>query len=360
MADSANESLTKRDLMRMSQSRISTTGVIAAVVIAAVAASTVGCASSSPDSTSESNAAVTNCGRTVEVDSPIDKAVAVNQPAVELLLSLGLQDRMAGYAMSDDGVLPELEPARSRVEAFDTEFPSFETVLDREPDFVYATFDYTFTSEGIADRDKFTQMGVTTYQSPTECGGQEAQQTDALTLDDLYAEIEEIATLFDVQERGEELITSLRERASTATASLRAVDSSDAPLQDISLAWWYASTTTPYFAGCCGAPGLMTSALGATNVFADNTQYWPEIGWEAVFDRDPDVLVLADLDRGSDGDSAEAKIAFLESDPVASQLTAVKNRRYIVLEGTTMDPSIRNVVGTEQLADGVRRLGLAD
>jgi iron complex transport system substrate-binding protein len=68
--------------------------------------------------------------------------------------------------------------------------------------------------------------------------------------------------------------------------------------------------------------------------------------------------VLADLERGGDGDSAEAKIRFLESDPVARQLTAVKEQRYVVLGGTTMDPSIRNVDGIEQLADGLRELGV--
>lgn len=334
--------------MRVSKSCLST-----AALVAALTASLVACSSddNNNSSTTEAVATVQNCDETVTITEPIEKAVAVNQPAVELLLSLGLQDRMAGYAMSDDGVLPDLEQSRGEVQPFDTEFPSFETVLEREPDFVYTTFNYTFTSEGIADRNKFTDLGVATYQSPSECGGQEAEQTDALTLDDLYAEINEVATLFDVQEKGDELVASLQDRAATATTDLGA--------EDVSLAWWYASTKTPYFAGCCGAPGLMTSAIGASNAFEDSKQYWPEVSWESVLDRDPTVLVLADLDRGDDGDSAAAKIAFLESDPVASQLTAVKNKRYIILNGTTMDPSIRNVGGTEELANGLRGLGLA-
>lgn len=333
--------------------RMATPSFTTTVLAVLIAGSAVACSSDSGDAPAENGAAasVTNCDRTVTIDEPIERAVAVNQPAAELLLALGLQDRMVGYAISDDGVLPELQDALSQVEPLDAEFPSFETVLDRDPDFVYATFDYTFTSEGIASRDRFDEMGVATYQSPSECSGQEAEQTRPLTLDDLYAEIREVSALFGVEERGEELVTSLRDRAAEATTDLGA--------EDVSLAWWYAATRTPYLAGCCGAPGLMTSAVGATNAFADSNQYWPEINWEAVYDRDPDALVLADLDRGGDGDSAAAKIAFLESDPVASQLTAVKNKRYIILDGTTMDPSIRNVGGTEQLADGLRRFGLA-
>jgi hypothetical protein len=141
---------------------------------------------------------VENCGVTVSVDQPIEKAVAVNQPAVELLLSLGLQDRMQAYAMSDDRVLPELTDALETVAAFDTEFPSFEAVIDDEPDFVYATFDYAFSSEGIADRDRFEEFGIATYQSPSECGGQDATQDAELSLEDLYSEIADIATLFGI------------------------------------------------------------------------------------------------------------------------------------------------------------------
>ncbi|MER2082783.1 ABC transporter substrate-binding protein [Rhodococcus erythropolis] len=335
--------------------RLSTLRVSAAAVAALLGASLVAC--SSEDSAAEqsnsfeqSGATVQNCGRDVTVERPIERAIAVNQPAAEMLFALGVQDRMAGYAMSDDDVLPELREARGQVQAFDTEFPSFESVLEREPDMVYTTFNYTFTSEGIADRTKFTDLGVATYQSPSECTGQDAEQNKALTLDDLYDEIGDVATLFDVKDKGAELTESLKDRAATATASLGA--------ENVTLAWWYAATKTPYFAGCCGAPGIMTDAVGAKNAFDDNKQYWPEIGWESVLDRDPTVLVLADLDRGGDGDSAAAKIAFLESDPVASKLTAVKNKRYIILEGTTMDPSIRNVGGIEQLSDGLRRLGV--
>ncbi len=321
-------------------------------VVVALALGAAACGSESTpegDERSDASTSVENCGREVAPDASIERAVAINQPAVELLLSLGLEDRIAAVGMNDP-VLPELAEAASKVTTFDAEFPSFETVLEQDPDLVYTTFNYTFTAEGIADRDRFEDLGVRTYQSPSECGGQEAQQTDALELDDMYAEIGDVATLFGVQERGDELVSSLKARADEAAVDLDA--------EDVTLGWWYASTKTPYFAGCCGAPGIMTRGVGATNAFEDSDQLWPEVSWESILDRDPTVLVLADLARGGDGDSAADKIAFLESDPVARRLTAVKEKRYVVLEGTTMDPSVRNVQGIEQLADGLRDLGV--
>ncbi|MDR6117376.1 iron complex transport system substrate-binding protein [Aeromicrobium sp. SORGH_AS981] len=293
---------------------------------------------------------VENCGHDVTEAAPPQRIVAINQPATELLLSLGLADRMAGYGVSDHDFLPGLEAQARRTKALDAEFPGFEAMLSLEPDLVYATFAYAFTGEGVAPRAKFDEVGIPTYQSPSECGGQDAPHEEPLTLDDLYAEIGDVSRLTGVEERGEQLVAELRERARTVTVDLDA--------DDVTLGWWYASTKSPYMAGCCGAPGLMTRAVGATNAFGDNERLWPETSWESILDADPTVLVLADLERGGDGDSAEAKIRFLESDPVARQLTAVKKRRYVVLGGTTMDPSIRNVDGIEQLAQGLRDLGV--
>ncbi|KAA1379993.1 ABC transporter substrate-binding protein [Aeromicrobium fastidiosum] len=293
---------------------------------------------------------VTNCGRTVALDRPVRRAVSVNQPATELLLTLGLRDRIVGAGLGDTNVLPGLKKDLDGLNLFSEEFPSFESVVATEPDLVYATFDYTFTDEGIADRSRFAELGIDVYQSPSECTGQEAVHTKALTLDDQYAEIRDVATLFGVDKRGDELVADLKRRAATAADGLDA--------GDVSTAWWYSSTKTPYFAGCCGAPGIMTRAVGAENAFDDLDQLWPEVSWESVVDRDPDVFVLADLTRGSEGDTAAAKIAFLESNPATKNLTAVKKKRYIILPGTTMDPSIRNVDGIEQVAEGLRELGL--
>lgn len=283
--------------------------------------------------------------------SPPQRAVSINQPATELLLTLGLADRMAGSASWNDPVAPTLATENAKIPVLSTAFPSLERVLNEKPDFVYATFNASFTDEGVAPRDRFDQLGVPTYQSSSECGGQAAEQQHALTLDDMYGEITDVARIFGVPERGEQLISSLQSRMASAADGLRA--------EGVSLMWWYAGTKTPYIAGCCGAPGIVTNAVRARNAFADNRRLWPEISWEAILQRDPDVLILADLTRGDDGDSAAAKIKFLESDPAAKWLTAAQERRWIVLPGSAMDPSLRNADAVESVAAGLRSFGMA-
>lgn len=343
--------------------RVPTAPLLSAAALA-VALPLTACGDDSSSATAASTTATTaiaaatsypvvlrNCSREVRVEQAPERVVSINQPATELLLTLGLADRMVGSVSWNDPVAPALAEANAKVPVLSRDFASFERVLKTEPDFVYATFDYSFTDEGVAPRDRFEQLGVATYQSSSECGGQTAQQDAPLTIDDMYAEIGDLSKIFGIEARGDELVRSLRARLARAAGGLDA--------SDLSLAWWYSATKAPYIAGCCGAPGIVTRAVGARNAFADNRQLWPEIGWESLLERDPDVLVLADLTRGDDGDSAEAKIRFLESDPVAKRLTAVRNRRYVVLAGSDMDPGLRTVDAVETVADGLRRLGLA-
>ncbi len=85
------------------------------------------------------------------------------------------------------------------------------------------------------------------------------------------------------------------------------------------------------------------------------------MSWESVLDRDPTALVLADLSRRSiDGDALDSKTAFLESNPVTQRLTAVRDKRYIVVNGADMNPSIRSVDGVEKTAAALKQWGLAN
>lgn len=107
-------------------------------------------------------------------------------------------------------------------------------------------------------------------------------------------------------------------------------------------------------------PGIVTNALGAKNVFDDTHAEWPQINWESVADRDPDVLVIGDLTRRSQSaESAAKKIEFLESDPVTRNMTAVRKKRYVLLSGQAMNPTLRTVEGVEKVAAALRSYGLA-
>lgn len=297
---------------------------------------------------------VHNCGRDVVIDAPPQRAVSLNQGSTEILLSLGLADRMVGTATWTDPVRDNLADDNATVPQLAVNKPALETVLDAEPDFVSSSFSGTLGPGGVADRDQFDSLGVPTYLAPSDCVGKVAvnadgARTEPLTMDSIYDEIRDLARIFDVTDRGDQLIGELQQRMQAS--QLRA---------DVDLAYWFSDIRAPYFGGCCGAPGVITNTVGSRNIFADTTEEWPQVSWEVIADRDPDVLVLADLSRRTiDGDALAAKIEFLESNPVTSRLTAVRDKRYIVVNGADLNPSIRTVDGTEKVADGLRQFGLA-
>lgn len=319
-----------------------------------------GCGGSTAPTTSDDpgrGVTLDNCGTKVHVAHPPRRAVALDQGSAEIMLSLGLADRMVGTATWTDPVLKGLEKANAKVPRLADRYPSFEKVLDTEPDFAAASFTYTLGKGGVAPRERFEELGVPTYLSPTDCAGKDNNgdgdgvRTKALTLDTVYGEIRDLARVFDVEQRGEKLVAALKSRVGKATSGLDA--------SGVDVLYWFANSDSPYMAGCCGAPGIVTKELGARNVFDDTREEWPQIGWETVADRDPDVLVIGDLTRRSQSaESAAQKIEFLESDPVTKNMTAVREKRYVRLSGQDMNPTIRTVDGVEKVAAALRAYGL--
>ncbi|MDQ0746937.1 iron complex transport system substrate-binding protein [Streptomyces africanus] len=330
----------------------------AAVLLAVGSLLLAGCGDSKATTT---KAAVTlgNCGHEVRVEAPPQHAVSLNQGTTEILLSLGLADRLAGTATWTDPVMKGLAKANAKVPRIADNNPSFERVLDADPDFVAASFVSTLGKGGVATREQFEKLGLPTYVSPSDCAGKDnsgdgdgdGARAKALGIDTVYGEVHDLATVFGVKERGDKLVASLQRRMAKATQGIHA--------SDVTLLYWFANSESPYMAGCCGAPGIITRALGAKNVFDDTHEEWPQTNWETVAERDPDVLVIGDLTRTSQtAESAARKIAFLESNPVTRNMDAVRHKRYVLLSGQAMNPTIRTVEGVEQVAAQLREFGL--
>ncbi|MDX3800248.1 ABC transporter substrate-binding protein [Streptomyces sp. AK04-3B] len=343
--------------------------VRSAVLFLAGALLSTGCGGSAAPSASSADGAagsdaagrpvtLDNCGQRVRIDTPPRRAVSLNQGTTEIMLSLGLADRMAGTATWTDPLPKSLEKADARVKRLADNAPSFEKVLDAEPDFVAASFASTLGTGGVATRAQFEKLGVATYLSPSDCagkdnsGGGDGVRTEPLTMDAVYGEVRDLARVFGVEKRGEKLVSDLKSRVARAASGLDA--------ENVTLLYWFANSQSPYLAGCCGAPGVITRELGAKNVFDDTEEEWPQVNWETVADRDPDVLVIGDLTRRQQtAETAARKIAFLESDPVTRNMTAVRKKRYVLLSGQAMNPTVRTVEGVEKVAAALRAYGLA-
>ncbi|MDO9355002.1 MAG: ABC transporter substrate-binding protein [Solirubrobacteraceae bacterium] len=297
-----------------------------------------------------------NCGVDVVVEQAPKRVVSVNQGSTEILLSLGLEDRMVGTSTWTDAIRPNLAAANAKVPRLGDNDVSYERVLKEEPDLVTASFGYALSGDDPDRRTAYAKLGVPTYLAPSHCDGRTDESGDGprdhpLEMETIYEEIRQLAEIFDVQPRGEALVAELEGRLAKVSAGTKA--------PEVSVAFWFANTESPYMAGANGSPGIMAKATGAKNAFDDTTVEWPQVSWETVLDRDPTVLVLGDLRRKSQtGDKLEDKIRFLKSNPVTKRLTAVREERFVIMNGADMNPSIRTVDGAEKLAAGIAKLEL--
>jgi iron complex transport system substrate-binding protein len=287
--------------------------------------------------------ALTNCGTPVTVTKPPTRAVTMNQPATEIMLALGLQDRMAGTAYLDDAILPEYATAYAKVPVLAKEYPSKEKLLEAEPDFVYASFSSAFSDEGAGDRVGWEKLGIATYNSPAGCA-KETRPAE-LSIDDVFAEIRDIAAIFGVRDRAETLIADQRARITAAATTVK-----DAKATTV--LWWDGGSDAPSVGACCGGPAMIMQAVGVSNAFADLTGSWADSSWETVADRNPDAIVLID----ASWDPAAVKQTFLQKNPTLKDLPAVAGKRFVVIPFSSTSAGVRNVLGVETLAKGIAAL----
>jgi iron complex transport system substrate-binding protein len=318
---------------------------IRAVAAGAVLALTAGCGSAAatprPSAASGPATTVTSCGLPVRVAAPPQRAITLEQNATEIMLSLGLGDRMAGTSYQTDPVLPSLAGAYAKVPVLAKLYPSREAVLNARPDFLYSTFTSAYAADAAGPRKDLAGLGVPAYLSRFACEDRPAD----FSFDGVLAEITEIAALFGVPERGAALVAGQRARLAAAPKGPAGT----------TVLWYYSGTKTPYVAGVGGVPAAISTHLGIRNVYGDAGQTWPAGSWEQIAARDPDVIVVADLTRGGDGDSAQSKIDFLRANPLTAELGAVRAGRFITVPGSAMDPSVRSIGALEAVGAGLAR-----
>ncbi|SIN84849.1 putative F420-0 ABC transporter substrate-binding protein [Agromyces cerinus] len=312
-----------------------------------------GCASGSTAGPAESAGAddaaasgfpltIDNCGTEVTFESAPEQVVTIKSSTLELLLALGLEDRVIGSAFSDGPVPEAYADAASGIEVLSDKVPSQEATLAAEPDLVFAGWESNLSSEGAGDRATLEKLGVATYVAPAACKG-EGYMPNPLTFDEVFREFEEAGDIFGVPDAAAELVAKQQ-------AELDAIE----PNADGLTALWYSSgDETPYVGAGIGAPQMIMQAAGLENIAADVEDTWTAMGWEAIVAANPDVIVLVD----APWNTAEQKIAHLESNAATAALPAVQAKRYLVVDFPATEAGVRNVGAVASLVEQLGTLG---
>jgi iron complex transport system substrate-binding protein len=281
---------------------------------------------------------VDNCGFELTVDAAPEQIVTIKSSTTEMLLALGLRDRLVGAAFLD-GPIPD--EYGGDVPVLSDKVPGQEAVLGTGADFVYAGWESNFAPDGAGERESLDALGVGTYVSPSACK-EEGYQPDPLTFDTVFDEITEAGDVFGVPEAAADLVEKQR-------ADLAQVDPDPAGRTAL---WYSSGDDIPYVGAGIGAPQMIMDAVGLTNIAADVHDTWTSMGWEEIVAADPDVIVLVD----ASWNTAESKIEKLKANPATAQLSAVQADRFLTVPFAGSEAGVRNVAAAQDLAEQLRAL----
>lgn len=282
---------------------------------------------------------VENCGETITIPQAPERVVTIKSTATELLLSLGLGDKIVGVGFQDAPLPAHLSGTQLNVLA--DALPSQEVVLEVEPDFIYGGWESNFTADGAGERSTLTKLGVASYVAPAAC---RSIAPPKLTFDDLFAEITEMGSIFNAASAANALIAEQKSTLASITPDTRG----------LTAVWYSSAIKTPYVGAGNNAPAMMMEVLGLTNVFADIPEGWTSVSWEAVADANPGIIILVE----TPWNTAEQKRSLLAENPVTKEMDAVKNTRYLTLPFPAAEAGVRTIPAIVDLSKQLSNLNI--
>lgn len=275
---------------------------------------------------------VDNYGRKVTVTAPPQRVLTFGPNCTELLIALGLGDKIAGNTLDNHsrGPLPEYAAEYAKVPELNYGSATREAVLTSGADFVFG-IDWEFGGGGL-DIAELEENGMNVYVERASNFGE------------AYKEIRDIGKIFGIEARAEEFIKGQERRMKAVADKIKGRE----PLRVLV----YDSGSSGVFT-CSGNnfESLLIERAGGKNVFGGlGGKQWVTVSYEEAVLRDPQVIVIHDYDSPS----VEAKIAEIKANSALSQLECVKNCRFVTIALESVLPGSRMAYAVERLAAGFR------
>ena len=288
--------------------------------------------------------AVKSCDRTVTYQAPPKAAVSNDVNLTEMMLALGLTDHMVGFtgisgwktldAKMRDGIseLPELA----------ARYPSKEVLIGSDADFYFAGWNYGMKVGGEVSPDTLAPFGINVYELTESCI--HIGPKEPASLNDMYSDLLNLGAIFGVSDRAETLVDTYKSDLAAHRETLSKLASPPRVFV------YDSGEDAPFTSGRYGMPNALIEAAGGRNIMDDFDKSWGTVGWEEVVERNPEIIVIVNY-----GDvTAEEKRQFMRANPAFSDLDAVKNNRFVVLEYVAATPGPRNIDAIKALATAFR------
>jgi len=283
---------------------------------------------------------INSCNREVTFKQAPQHALSHDINMTQMMLALGLKSRMVGYSGVSGwkAVTPQMSSLLDGLPELAAKYPSVETLLNANVDFLFAGWDYGMRVGGDLTPQTLAPLGINVYELTESCAF--VMKRPAASLDDTYNDLRNLGRIFDVQDRANALIAQMQEQV----AEVQKVLPQDKPRVFL----YDSGEDRAMTSGRLGMPQALIDAAGGRNILDDVEASWTRINWETVVERNPQVIVIVDYSEVT----AEQKQQFLLNNPALQGVDAIKNQRFIVIPYVQATPGIDNVLAVETLAKG--------
>jgi iron complex transport system substrate-binding protein len=282
---------------------------------------------------------VRSCNRTVTFDAPPQRAISNDVNLTEMMLVLGLADRMVGYTgISGWKTLDEkVREGVAELPELSAKYPSKEVLLRADADFFFAGWNSGMKVGGEVTPATLAPFGIKVYELTESCT--HIMDKEMASLEDMYVDLMNLGRIFGVEDRSSELVEGYRADLAAFTEGLETGE----PLR---VFVYESGEDAPVTAGRYAMPTALIEAAGGVNIMDDFEKSWAMVTWEEVVERNPEDVVIVNYGEVT----AEQKRGFMMSNPAFAELDAVKSDRFDTLEYVEATPGPRNIEAVKTLA----------
>lgn len=259
-----------------------------------------------------------------------ERVVTLANFSTEMLLELGLSDKIVGYGYMDNEVPEQYAEEFAKLNCIsEASNPSQEDLLAVEPDFLigwYSTFSETNFPFDFCEENQIKPYIPRVEYAPA-------------TIEDVYEDLTNLGEIFQVTDRSDELVNDMKDRV----AAVEEAVSGEEPVS----VFIYDSGEDAPFTACAGLPTDMISIAGGENIFASTEKNWMSVDWENVIAAEPEYIIIMDYIAS---DPIDQKIEFLKNNEMLADIPAVKNDNIFVIGLTDVTGCYMSIDAIETMA----------
>lgn len=252
-----------------------------------------------------------------------ERIITNNQSTTELLLKLGLEDKIVGTVAMDNPTLPELEEAYAALNIIaDKQNISKEQVVGLEPDLILGRA-MDFQDQYFGTIPDLNAMGIAIYTQRA------AQMQKDVTMDTLVEDVRSIGQILSVQDQTDALADELSGRLDALKTRLAGL--SGDPIRVLLMVNYQESGVFAGYGQNATLQKDMLARLNAVNVMEKGGN---NLSAENLITMAPDVIVYVATSNNDAND--QSAVERLLADPLLQSVPAVSDKRVVTVPYTEL------------------------